>query len=148
MLANDKGGEMQKTTTFLLFAGKQAGRAEEAMKFYTSLFPQSKIEAVTHYQADEPGGKKGMVKHATFTLQGQEYMAIDSTAPHSFTFAPSISIFVHCEDDHEIDSLFAKLVEGGSALMPLNSYGFSKRFGWVNDKFGISWQLNLGDLHF
>jgi predicted 3-demethylubiquinone-9 3-methyltransferase (glyoxalase superfamily) len=136
---------MQKTTTFLMFVGDKAGKAEEAMRFYTSLFMDSEIKSMTKYQADEQGGKKGMVKHAVFKLQGQEYMAIDSTAPHQFTFTPSISIFIQCEDEAEIDDLYKKLSQAGRELMPLDNYGFSRKFGWVNDRYGVSWQITCSD---
>jgi predicted 3-demethylubiquinone-9 3-methyltransferase (glyoxalase superfamily) len=86
-----------------------------------------------------------MVKHAVFKLQGQEYMAIDSTAPHQFTFTPSISIFIQCEDEAEIDDLYKKLSQAGRELMPLDNYGFSRKFGWVNDRYGVSWQITCSD---
>jgi predicted 3-demethylubiquinone-9 3-methyltransferase (glyoxalase superfamily) len=128
---------MQKLTTFLMFEGK----AEEAMNFYTGLFKNSAIVNITRYDKNGPGAE-GTVIHATFTLNGQEFMAIDS-AGHAFTFTPSISIYVKCDDDAEIERLYNELLAGGSAMMPLGSYGFSKRFGWVADRFGVSWQLNL-----
>jgi len=129
---------MQKFTTFLMFEG----RAEAAMNFYTSLFKNSKIVNATKYGSNGPGAE-GSIMHATFTLNGQEFMAIDSHVRHAFTFTPSVSIYVTCEDEAEIDSTYAALTEGGGALMPLGSYGFSKKFAWVNDQFGVSWQLNL-----
>ncbi|GGS66040.1 VOC family protein [Nonomuraea spiralis] len=129
----------QKTTTFLMF---QNGDAEEAMTFYVSLFEDSKVVAVSHYGPGEPG-PEGTVKHATFTLAGQEYMCIDSNQQHAFGFTPSISIWVACDTEEEIDRLYAALLEGGQALMPIGSYGFSTRFGWLADRFGVSWQLNL-----
>ncbi len=134
---------MQKTTTFLMFVGDKAGKAEEAMRLYTSLFKNSEIKSIQKYEKDEPGGKKGMVKQAIFTISGQEYMVNDSTAPHQFTFTPSISILVNCESEAEIDSLYAKLSEGGGVMMPLDNYGFSRKFGWIADKYGVSWQLHL-----
>jgi predicted 3-demethylubiquinone-9 3-methyltransferase (glyoxalase superfamily) len=78
-----------------------------------------------------------------FELNGVEYRALDSAAKHAFTFTASMSLFVECETEAEIDRFYAALVEGGGALMPLGSYGFSRKFGWVNDRFGVSWQLNL-----
>jgi len=83
------------------------------------------------------------VKAATFSLNGQEFMCIDSSAEHAFNFTASMSLFVRCETDQEIDELFTKLSEGGQIFMPLSSYPFSDKFGWVADKFGVSWQLNL-----
>lgn len=66
-----------------------------------------------------------------------------SPAKHGFTFTPSISFWVDCETEAEIDRTFAKLVEGGQVFMPLGAYPFSPRFGWVGDKFGVTWQLSL-----
>lgn len=123
---------MSKITTFLMFDGK----AEEAMNFYTSLFDQSEINSMVHHE-------DGTVLHATFTLKGQTFMCIDSTAKHEFTFTPSISLFVTCDTEQEIDNLFETLSQGGQVLMPLSPSPFSKKFGWVTDRFGVSWQLNL-----
>jgi predicted 3-demethylubiquinone-9 3-methyltransferase (glyoxalase superfamily) len=134
---------MQKTTTFLMFVGDQCGKAEEAMNLYTSLFDDSEIRQIIRFEKGEPGGEEGLVKQAFFTLQGQEYIANDSPAPHPFTFTPAISIFVDCESEEEQTKLHGELVQGGQELMPMDDYGFSKRFAWVSDRFGVSWQLNL-----
>ena len=129
---------MQKITTFLMFAGK----AEEAMNFYISLFKDASVTNIIRYGANE-SGEEGTVMHATFTLSGQEFMCIDSSANHAFGFTPAISLYVKCESDEEIDKLFANLSDGGQIFMPLSAYPFSKKFGWVADKFGVSWQLNI-----
>lgn len=129
---------MQKVTTLLMFSG----RAEEAMNFYVSLFKPSKILSLTRYGPNEAGAE-GSVMHGLFTLNGQEFMCIDSSAQHAFTFTPSISLYVRCDTEEEIDTLCARLSEGGQVFMPLNNYGFSAKFAWVADKFGVSWQLNL-----
>jgi predicted 3-demethylubiquinone-9 3-methyltransferase (glyoxalase superfamily) len=118
------------------------GDAEEAMNFYVSLFDDAEVLGLTRYGADGPG-RPGSVQHATFSLAGQHLMCIDSPAKHDFTFTPAVSLFVQCESEAEIDRLFASLAEQGTELMPLGEYGFSARFGWVNDRFGVSWQLNL-----
>jgi predicted 3-demethylubiquinone-9 3-methyltransferase (glyoxalase superfamily) len=128
----------QKITTFLMFEGQ----AEEAMTFYTSLFKDAEIRSVTRYGPGE-AGVEGAVQHATFSLAGQEFMCIDSHVQHQFTFTPAVSLFVQCETEEELDRLYAALSEGGQPLMPLGSYGFSTKFGWVADRFGLSWQLNL-----
>jgi len=130
---------MQKVTPFLMFQG---GKAEEAMNFYTSLIEDSEITSIVRYGADGPGDE-GTVMQALFTLKGQEFMCIDSNIKHQFDFTPSFSIFLTCDTEEELDRLYETLMEGGQALMPLGNYGFSKKFGWVNDKFGVSWQLNL-----
>ena len=129
---------MQKITTFLMFTGQ----AEEAMKLYTSLFKQSEILNITRYGANESGAE-GTVQHATFSLNSQEFMCIDSSAVHAFTFTPSISLYVRCETEDEIDRVFAVLADGGQILMPLDQYPFSQKFGWLSDRFGVSWQLSL-----
>lgn len=134
---------MQKTVPFFMFVGETFGKAEEAMKLYTSLFKNSKILNVEYWKKDEPGGKEGLVKQATFVLDGTEYMASENSMSHDFTFTPSISIYVNCHDEKELESLFQKLSDGGSIMMPLDNYGFSKKFGWISDKYGVSWQLNL-----
>ena len=131
---------MQPTiTTFLMFEGK----AEEAMTFYTSLFAGARVLTLERYGKGEMGAE-GTVKHATFDLAGQVFMCIDSPVKHAFTFTPSISLFVECGEG-EIDALFARLSDGGHVLMPLAEYPFSRRFGWVSDRFGVSWQLRISE---
>jgi len=130
---------MENVIPFLMF---QDRNAEEAMKFYTSMIEDSQITSIVRYGANE-AGPEGTVMQATFTLKGQEFMCIDSHIKHQFTFTPSFSIFITCNSEEELEHLYEKLGEGGQELMPLNDYGFSKKFGWVNDRFGVSWQLNL-----
>ena len=123
---------------FLMFEGK----AEEAMSFYVSLIPGSEITSITRYGPGQPG-TEGSVMVATFTVAGQAVMCIDSAVQHAFTFTPAFSLFVECESEEELRRLAAALAEGGAELMPLGNYGFSRMFAWVNDRFGVSWQLNL-----
>ena len=123
--------------THLMFEGS----AEEAMTFYVSLFPDSTVTRIERYRAGE--GPEGTVKMATFTLAGRSFICIDSPVKHNFTFTPSISLFVDFDTQEELDDAFGKLSAGGSVFMPLDSYGFSRRFGWLQDRFGVSWQLNL-----
>ncbi|WP_438350785.1 VOC family protein [Paenibacillus sp. FA6] len=130
---------MEKVIPFLMF---QDGKAEEAMNYYTSLIEDSQITGIVRYGANE-SGDEGTVMQATFNLNGQEFMCIDSNVKHQFSFTPSFSIYVSCNTEEELNNLFQKLNEGGQALMPLGNYGFSKKFGWLNDRFGVSWQLNL-----
>jgi predicted 3-demethylubiquinone-9 3-methyltransferase (glyoxalase superfamily) len=127
-----------KVTTHLMFEGA----AEEAMKFYVSLIPGSAIQEIARYGPGEPGAE-GSVKMATFTLAGREFICIDSPVKHKFTFTPSVSIFVDCESAAQFDQVFAQLSAGGQVLMPSDNYGFSTKFGWTNDRFGVSWQVNL-----
>lgn len=129
----------QRIIPFLMF---QEGNAEEAMTFYVSLLPGSEVTDVVRYGPGQPG-KEGSVMKAQFSLAGQTVMCIDSPMKHAFTFTPSFSFFVECESEEEIARLAAALGEGGAALMPLGNYGFSRQFTWLNDRFGVSWQLNL-----
>ena len=117
------------------------GAAEAAMTFYVSLFSGSAIGHVERCGPGEPG--EGLVKYARFTLGGHQMICIDSPVKHDFTFTPAMSIFVDCLDAAEQENVFTRLSEGGGVLMPLDDYGFSTRFGWVTDRFGVSWQLNL-----
>lgn len=112
------------------------------MTFYVSLFARSSIDTVVRYRAGEMGAE-GSIKRADFTLAGQKVICIDSPANHAFTFTPSVSLFVTCESEAELDRVFAELSTNGSVLMPPGNYGFSSKFTWVNDRFGVSWQLNL-----
>lgn len=128
----------RNVTTQLMFEG----RAEEAMTLYVSLFRDSKITKLERYAAGEPG-PLGTVKRAEFTIGGREFACIDSPIKHAFTFTPSMSIFVECSDEAEQDAAFAQLSAEGAVLMPMGNYGFSRRFAWTADRFGVSWQLNL-----
>ena len=122
--------------TMLMFTGQ----AEEAIGFYTGLFDDSSIDLIERYGPDSPG-QSGQVVHARFRIMGQLVMAMDSAPVHAFTFTPSTSFFVTCESEPEVDRLFAALSEGGSVLMGLDTYPFAKRYAWVQDRFGVSWQL-------
>lgn len=128
-----------QVTTHLMFQGS----AEEAMGLYTSLFADSGIDRIERYGPGQQG-REGTVRLAAFTLAGREFLCIDSPVEHGFGFTPSMSLFVECETEAELDGAFARLAEGGRVLMPIDDYGFSRRFGWLTDRFGVSWQLNLG----
>jgi predicted 3-demethylubiquinone-9 3-methyltransferase (glyoxalase superfamily) len=124
---------------FLMF---QNGKAEEAMNFYTSVLPEARIESIDRYGEGQPG-PAGTVKLASFSVGDQSVMCIDSPVAHAFTFTPAFSFFVTCRSEEDLRRIAATLGEGGSVLMPLGSYGFSRLFTWLNDRFGVSWQLNL-----
>jgi predicted 3-demethylubiquinone-9 3-methyltransferase (glyoxalase superfamily) len=128
---------MQKIVPFLWFDGK----AEEAMNFYTCVFKNSKKGEVSRYGEAGPG-PKGSAMSVSFQLEGLDFNALN--AGPAFSFTPAISFFVCCENEHEIKGLWAKLSDGGTILMPLDKYPFSEKFGWLNDQFGVSWQLILG----
>ncbi len=129
---------MQQITTFLMFVGQ----AEEAMRLYISLFPDSEIVSISRYGEGEEGAA-GTVRHAVFALNGQDFMCIDSAPVHDFTFTPAMSLHVTCATEGEIAALFAALAEGGQVLMPLDVYPFARKYAWINDRYGVSWQLSL-----
>jgi predicted 3-demethylubiquinone-9 3-methyltransferase (glyoxalase superfamily) len=135
---------MSSIATLLMFSDQQHGNAKAAIDFYLSLFDDATLDEIVLYGPQEKG-EEGSVQRAGFSLNGQKFIAIDSAVAHNFSFTPSMSIFVACDNEEQIDFLYAALVEGGEALMPLDNYGFSRCFGWVNDRFGVSWQLNLAD---
>ena len=125
-------------TPFLMF---QDGNAEAAMRFYVSLFRGAEVLEAVRYGAGQPG-PEGTLKHGVFVIAGQKIRCLDSHVKHAFGFTPASSLFVDCESEEEVNELAAKLGEGGGALMPPGAYGFSRRFAWVNDRYGVSWQLN------
>lgn len=131
----------QKITPFLWFDHQ----AEEAMNYYVGLFADSQILEVRRYPEEAMGPMEGMggkVLTGVFELAGQRFMALDGGPV--FHFTPAVSFFVNCETEAEIDALWSVLLAGGAELMPLQAYPFSARFGWLQDKYGLSWQLNLG----
>ena len=112
------------------------------MNFYVSLFAGSEIQSMTKYGPDE-AGTEGTIARADFSVAGQNVIVYDSPVAHAFTFTPSFSFFVECESEEELDNAFNQLSDNGDILMPPDDYGFSRKFTWVNDRFGVSWQLNL-----
>jgi predicted 3-demethylubiquinone-9 3-methyltransferase (glyoxalase superfamily) len=120
----------QKFTPLLMFTGKNAGKSEEAMKFYTSIFGDSAIQGISRYEKGE-GDMEGNIKHAQFNLGKYVMMAMDSSYPHGFEFNESISLVVECETQDEIDYYWNKLTEGGQESM----------CGWCKDRYGLSWQV-------
>ena len=127
---------MQKITPFLWFDNQ----AEEAMDFYVSVFRNSEIRSVSRYGEHGPG-PAGTVMSATFQLDGRQFMALNGGP--IFKFTPAISFFVSSETPQEIDETWENLSTNGTVLMELGRYPFSEKFGWVEDQFGLSWQLNL-----
>lgn len=121
----------QKITPTLMFVGKQAGRAEEAMQFYGTVFNNSKIDNIWRYGEGELPDNPGTVKHASFTLESQKFAAMDSAYPHAFTFNEAISFVVHCETQEEIDRYWEELSADPKA----------EQCGWLKDKYGLSWQI-------
>lgn len=116
----------QKITPCLLFTGKQFGRAEEALNYYSSIFKNSKTDGILYEEKN-----KKIVQHAQFALLGQKFMVMDSVEEHKFTFSEGVSLTIHCETQEEIDYYWQKLTESGEESM----------CGWLKDKFGVSWQV-------
>jgi len=123
--------------THLMFEGQAAA----ALELYASIFPAFRVEQVERYGSGEPGA--GSVKMAHASLAGHRLMVIDSPVHHDFSFTPAMSLLVECETAEELDAAFDRLSAGGRVYMPVGSYGFSTRFGWCSDRFGVSWQLKL-----
>lgn len=130
---------MTRMTPFLLFQG---GRAEEALNFYAETVPDSRVESIERFGPGGPG-PEGTVLRAHVVIAGQAVMAHDSFVSHDFGFTPALSFFVECDDEAAFDRLAEALSAGGAVLMPPGSYGWSAKFAWVSDRFGVSWQLNL-----
>ena len=139
ILTQNKNNMKNQISTFFTF---QDNNAENAMNFYVELFDNSKIINVQRWGKDGPG-EEGRIMHATFDLNGNQFMCSDSPPIHDWGFSPAVSNYIECENENEIERLFSKLAEMGTVTMPLNNYGFSQKFGWVIDQFGVSWQLNL-----
>jgi predicted 3-demethylubiquinone-9 3-methyltransferase (glyoxalase superfamily) len=133
---------MQKITSCLWFVSK----TEEAVNFYTSLFTNSKIGKVARYDeasSKASGQPAGSVLTIEFEIEGYKFLALNGGP--AFKFNPSISFFVVSKDESELDSLWKKFSDGGKVLMELDKYDWSKKYGWIEDKFGLSWQLILAE---
>ncbi len=140
---SDQGMSAQKIIPHLWFDSE----AEEAANFYTSLFDNSSIGAKTHYGKagfEIHGQPEGKLMTIEFELNGYKFIGLN--AGPMFKFTPAISFFVVCETEEEIDRLWKEFSDGGTALMPLDKYDWSEKYGWVQDRFGLSWQLSLGKL--
>jgi len=120
----------QKITPMMMFTQDKAGKAEEAIGFYCNVFPDSKTEMLVPYEIDDDD-VEGFIKHARFSLCGQNFMAIDSSGPHDFIFNEAFSLMVNCDTQEEIDYYWEKL----SAVPE------SEQCGWLKDKYGVSWQI-------
>lgn len=123
------GKGTRRVTPFLMYIGQQ-GKAEEAIRLYSSVFKNSCITTIARYEKGEPG-VEGAVKHAVFSLDGQEFMAMDSNGEHNFTFTEAFSLYVNCETQLEVDELWEKLSQGGS----------KGQCGWLKDRYCVSWQI-------
>jgi len=121
----------QRIIPTLMFVGTQCGKTEEAMNFYTSVFPKAKVGEIVRYGKSEQPDKEGTVKHASFTLEGQAIAGMDSAGSHNFNFNEAISLIVHCDTQKEIDHWWEKLSADPKA----------EACGWLKDRYGLSWQI-------
>lgn len=126
---------MQKITPHLWFDTE----AVEAAEFYSDVLPDSKVTNVTTIH-DTPSGDTDIV---SFELMGQPFQAI--SAGPLFRFTPAVSFAISCTTKEEVDAIWARLSDGGTPLMPLDAYPFSERYGWTEDRYGLSWQVSLVD---
>lgn len=130
----------QKITPSLWFDHQ----AEEAARFYTSVFRDAEMGEVARYGEeghDVHGQEAGSVMTVEFRIKGHDFTALNG-GPH-FRITPAISFFVNCDTAEEVDELWSALSDGGTALMPLDAYRFSPKYGWIQDRYGVSWQLML-----
>lgn len=121
------------------------GQAEQAVDFYVRTFPAGRILATSRYPGsiDNPGGRpRGSVLTVEFEVAGQRFTALNGGP--TFALNPSVSFFVHVDTPKDADRLFTSLAEGGEALMPIDRYPWSERYGWVRDRFGVTWQVITG----
>jgi predicted 3-demethylubiquinone-9 3-methyltransferase (glyoxalase superfamily) len=125
-----------KATPFLMFQGQ----AKAALALYSEVFPDYEELLL---QEHTEGPQAGEVAMARIRVGGLEIMLYDSPPVHDFTFTPSTSTFIECDDEAQLRALAERLGEGGKVLMPVDNYGFSTLFTWIGDRFGVSWQLNL-----
>jgi predicted 3-demethylubiquinone-9 3-methyltransferase (glyoxalase superfamily) len=134
--------QTQKIIPFLWFDYQ----AEEAVELYLTIFGNSRILSSRRYNEESArvsGRPEGSLMTMEFIIEGQKFMAINGGPV--FTFTPAISFFVGCKTKQEVDSLWKQLSSGGKVLMKIDKYPFSERYGWIQDKYGISWQICLGD---
>jgi predicted 3-demethylubiquinone-9 3-methyltransferase (glyoxalase superfamily) len=120
----------------------QNGRAREALDLYEEIFDDFTLDQIELYRGDGDG-PANQVKVAAFRLLGRRFVCIDSPIQHEWDMTPGIAPFVECDDDAELERLFEALSDDGTVHMPLGAYGFGRRFGWVEDRFGVPWLLNL-----
>jgi len=121
----------QRIIPTLMFVGKVAGKAAEAINFYVSVFHDATVGDILRYDKGEEPDVEGTIKHASFTLEGQEFAGMDSAREHNFTFNEAISLMVHCETQEEIDYYWERLSADPKA----------EQCGWLKDKYGLSWQV-------
>ena len=129
----------QGLRTFLTFQG---GAATAALGLYQDVFADFELIEIDRYGPSDIG-PDGTVKVAKFRLAGSDLSCANSPVVHEWGFTPAVSLWIECDDNDELERLFGRLSDGGQVFMPLDDYGFSTRFGWVGDRHGVTWQLNL-----
>ncbi len=123
-------GTRQSITASMLFTHAQLGRAEEAIRFYSSVFKNSTVTRMERYPAEDKA-HAGMLMYSEFALDGYEFIAMDGPGGHDYVFNEAVSLVVECDTQDEIDYCWNKLTEGGA----------ESQCGWLKDKFGVSWQI-------
>jgi predicted 3-demethylubiquinone-9 3-methyltransferase (glyoxalase superfamily) len=131
VMYRDGEAPAQRITPTLMFVGPHCGKTEEAVGFYAAVFRNSGIGPILRYEKGEEPDMPGTVKHASFTLEGQGFAAMDSARQHEFSFNEAVSFMVHCRSQEEIDYYWGKL----SAVPE------AEQCGWLKDKYGLSWQI-------
>jgi len=126
-----EGDFKQRITPALMFTKDVSGKAEEAVNFYVSVFPEANAQVFARYEKGDEPDQEGTIKYAQLMLAGQEFGAMDSARSHNFTFNEAVSLMVNCKDQEEIDYFWEKL----SAVPE------AEQCGWIKDKFGVSWQI-------
>jgi len=123
---------------FLMFEGD----AEEALGLYVSAFEDAEVVEIRRF-GEGGAGPERAIEAAVLRLGDQRVRLFDSPVEHAFDFTPAVSLFVELDSAEEVDAAFATLSAGGGVLMPLGAYPFSPHFAWINDRFGVSWQLTV-----
>ena len=131
ILTKPEGEDRPKVVPSLLFVGDSYGKAEQAVKFYLSIFKDSKKGAMMHYEKGQEPNKEGTVMYSDFKLLDMWFAAMDGGGKHDFKFNEAISFIVNCENQQEIDYYWSKL----------SHFKESEQCGWLKDKFGVSWQI-------
>ncbi len=125
------GGKKQQISPALLFTQDNFGKLDDALKYYTTVFPKSKIDMIARYGKEMPT-QTGKIMYSDFTLAGQKFIAMESNLNHTFKFNEAVSFFVKCKDQKEVDYYWNKLTKNGGSEWPC---------GWLKDKYGVSWQI-------
>jgi predicted 3-demethylubiquinone-9 3-methyltransferase (glyoxalase superfamily) len=136
IIYSDRADIKQRIVPMVMFVGEVCGKAEEAINFWTSLFPESKAETILRYGKGEPPDKEGTVKYTEYSLFGQQFRAMDSAYEHAFSFNEATSFIVRCDTQEEIDRYWEAL----SAVPE------AEACGWLKDKYGLSWQIVPTDM--